>query len=184
MALVPIVEGKAEVGSIPILMRRLGIEVARPFRVKRNQVVRPGELERAVLQAIADRAPASAVLVLLDADDDCPAELAPALLRRCQEVTRVPVSVVFAVRELEAWFLGGMESLRSHRGIRPDASYHQDPEARRGAKERVEALMAGSYVDVTDQPALMAHLDIEAARLRCPSLDKLLRDLGAFGLLP
>jgi hypothetical protein len=30
---------------------------------------------------------------------------------------------------------------------------------------------------------LMALLDVEAARLRCPSLDKLLRDLHAFGLL-
>ncbi|HEX2077141.1 MAG TPA: hypothetical protein VHG08_05515 [Longimicrobium sp.] len=112
MALVPIVEGHAEVRSVPVLMRRLGVDVAKPFRVKRNQVVRPGELERAVQLAVADRAAASAVLVLLDADDDCPAELAPVLLRRCRQVTDVPVSVVFAVRELEAWFLGGVQSLR------------------------------------------------------------------------
>jgi len=183
VALVPIVEGHAEVRSIPVLMRRLGVDVARPFRVKRNLVVKPGELERAVALAVKDRAPASAVLVLLDADDDCPAELAPVLVRRCGQVTDVPVSVVFAVRELEAWFLGGIESLRGQRGIRPDAAYDADPEAPRGAKERVEALMAGSYVDVDDQPAMMASLDLNAARSRCPSFDKLMRDLQSFGLL-
>jgi len=40
-----------------------------------------------------------------------------------------------------------------------------------------------TYLDTDDQPALMAKLDIEAARLRCPSLDKLLRDLEGFGLI-
>ncbi|HYW11244.1 MAG TPA: DUF4276 family protein [Longimicrobium sp.] len=184
MALIPIVEGHAEVHSIPVLMRRLGIDVARPFRVKRNLVVKPGELERAVVLAVKDRAPATAVLVLLDADDDCPAQLAPTLLERCAHVTDVPVSVVFAVRELEAWFLGAIESLRGQRGIRHDANYDGDPEARRGAKERVEALMAGSYVDVDDQPAMMASFDLETARVRCPSFDKLMRDLGTMGVLP
>lgn len=153
MALIPIVEGHAEVRSIPVLMRRLGIhDVARPFRVKRQLVVKAGELERAVTLAVADRAPATAVLVLLDADDDCPAELAPALVERCAQVTDVPVSVVFAMRELEAWFLGGIESLRGQRGVRPDAAYDGDPEARRGAKEQVEARMTGSYVAWTTSP--------------------------------
>lgn len=184
MALVPIVEGHAEVHSIPVLMRRLGIDVARPFRIKRNKVVKPEELERAISFALRDRQDATAVLVLLDADDDCPARLAPLLLERSARVSSVPVSVVFAVRELEAWFLGGVESLRGQRGIRNDAAYDADPEAPRGAKERLEGLMSGTYVDVADQPALMAQLDVEAARQRCPSLDKLLRDLQAFGLLP
>lgn len=124
------------------------------------------------------------MLVLLDADDDCPAELAPQLLERCARVSSVPVSVVFAVREIEAWFLGGVESLRGQRGIRDDATYGANPEVPRGAKERLEALMSGTYVDVADQPALMAALDVESARLRCPSLDKLLRDLNGFGMLP
>lgn len=183
MALVPIVEGHAEVHSIPILMRRLGIDVAEPFRVKRNLIVKPGELERALQFTLRDREYVSAVLVLLDADDDCPAELAPQLLERCARVAAVPVSVVFAVREIEAWFLGGVESLRGQRGIH-GAAFDTDPEAPRGAKERLEALMNGTYVDVADQPALMASLDVEAARLRCPSRDKLLRDLRGLGMLP
>ena len=180
MAVLPIVEGHAETESVPILLRRLGIPCVRPFRVKRNKVVKPGELERAITLAAMDRAGVTAVLVLLDADDDCPATLAPALLQRASAVSPLPVSVVFAVREFEAWFLGGVESLRGHRGIGDAASYDSDPEQPRGAKERLEALMAGrSYLDTDDQPALMAALDIDEARRRCPSLDKLLRDLDA-----
>lgn len=179
MAVLPIVEGHAETESVPVLLRRLGIPCVRPFRVKRNKVVKPGELERAITLATMDRAGATAVLVLLDADDDCPAALAPALLQRARAVSPLPVSVVFAVREFEAWFLGGIHSLRGQRGISDDASYDADPEQPRGAKERLETLMPGrSYLDTDDQPALAAALDIEEARLRCPSLDKLLRDLG------
>jgi hypothetical protein len=180
MAVLPIVEGHAETESVPVLLRRLGIPCVRPFRVKRNKVVKPGELERAITLATMDRTGASAVLVLLDADDDCPAALAPELLQRARAVSPVPVSVVFAMREFEAWFLGGIQSLRGHRGIGDDASYDADPEQPRGAKERLETLMPGrSYLDTDDQPALTAVLDIEEARVRCPSLDKLLRDLEA-----
>jgi hypothetical protein len=181
MAVLPIVEGHAETESVPILLRRLGIPCVRPFRVKRNKVVKPGELERAITLATMDRTGATAVLVLLDADDDCPATLGPALLQRARAVSPVPVSVVFAVREFEAWFLGGIRSLGGHRGIGDDAAYDADPEQPRGAKERLETLMpGGSYLDTHDQPALTAALDIEEARRRCPSLDKLLRDLEAF----
>ncbi|HEX8674203.1 MAG TPA: DUF4276 family protein [Longimicrobium sp.] len=184
MSIISIVEGFAEVSSVPVLLRRLGVEPATPFRVHRNLFVKPGELERTLRLATRARADPSAVLVLLDADDDCPAQLAPALLARARAVTSLPVSVVFAVREIEAWFLGGIESLRGYRGIAADAVWTDDPERPRGAKGRVEEMMSGrGYVDRADQPALMAKLDIAAARLRCPSLDKLLRDLEGFGLI-
>lgn len=183
--LLPIVEGQAEESSIPVLMRRMNVAVLKPYRVKRNLVVKPGELERTLEGALAQRPGASCVLILLDADDDCAATLGPELLARASAVTRLPISVVFAVRELEAWFLGGLESLRGHRGVDALAAYPEDPEQPRGAKERLRAFMKGkTYVDTDDQPALMAALDIHAARTRCPSLDKLLRDLQSMGLVP
>lgn len=43
--LLPIVEGQAEERSIPVLMRRMNVGVLKPYRVKRNLVVKPGELE-------------------------------------------------------------------------------------------------------------------------------------------
>jgi hypothetical protein len=95
-AIVPIVEGQSEVVSIPILLRRLlhrsghyELEVARPFRVKRNRVVRPGELEKALVLATRSRPGAAAVVVVLDADDDC-AELVDLELaqERCPSFAR------------------------------------------------------------------------------------------------
>ena len=60
LAILPIVEGQSEVESVPILLRRIcdqmqafNIQIARPYRVKRNKVVKAGELERAIEQAEA-----------------------------------------------------------------------------------------------------------------------------------
>jgi len=185
-AIVPIVEGFAEVESLPILLRRVlnrigssEIRVAHPFRVKRYQVVREGQLERALQQAVRSRADPGGVLILLDADDDCPAELGPRLLNRCRKATQLPVSVILATREFEAWFLGAKESLRGTRGIATDATSPQDPENVRGAKERLTRNMVQRrYVAVDDQPALAQAMDLEMAQARCPSFDKFVRQVA------
>ncbi len=176
-AVVPIVEGQSEVESVPVLLRRI-LEDRGVFRVKRNLVVKPNEIERAVKQAVRSRANAGSVLVLLDADDDCPAELGLSLLKRCEMVTDLPVAVVIAKSEFECWFLGAKESLRGVRGIGADAISPPKPEDIRGAKERLARNMEGKrrYIEVDDQPALAQSFDIEAARKRCPSLDKFIRD--------
>jgi len=185
-AVVPIVEGQAEAQSIGVLLRRIiaakdvfNVTVTRPFRVKRNRVVRPGEMERAVKQALADRATAGCILVLLDADEDCPAELGPSLLARCRQATGLPVAVVLASKEFEAWFLGSKESLRGVRGIRQDAAAPPEPEGIKGAKEHLSRNMIGGrrYVAVDDQAAMVQQMDLERTRDRCPSFDKLLRDV-------
>jgi len=190
--IVPIVEGQSEVESVPLLLRRLlaeqldapSVEILRPFRVKRTKVVRADELERAVTLATRDRQSAGAVLVILDADDDCPAKLGPDLLSRAKKSTELPVAVILANREFEAWFLGAKESLRGVRGIREDAQVPPKPESIRGAKERLSGNMAGSrYLEVDDQPALVAMMDLGSARQRCPSFDKLVRELSALAAL-
>jgi len=151
--------------------------VARPFRVKRTRVLRPGEIERAIRQAVRSRRGVKAVLVLLDAADDDPAEIEPALLQRCRTETTLPVAVVLACRELEAWFLGAKESLRGVRGIRADAATPAAPETIRGAKERLSRNMDGGwrYVEVDDQPAPAQRFDVSAAAERCPSFRRLRR---------
>ena len=185
--IVPIVEGQSEVESVPLLLRRLlaeqlnasSVRILRPFRVKRTKVVREGELERAVTLTARVRQSVGGILVILDADDDCPAQLGPRLLSRAAGVTSLPVAVVLANRELEAWFLGAKESLRGVRGIRADAQSPAAPESIRGAKERLSQNMTDSrYIGVDDQPALAAKMDLASARQRCPSFDKLVRDLS------
>jgi len=184
--ILPIVEGQSEVESVPILLRRIcgqmqafNIQIARPYRVKRNKVVKQGELERAIEQGIRDRGNVSAILLLLDADDDCPAARAPELLERCRQTTHLPVAVVFANIEIEGWFLGGKESLRGVCGIRSDAIAPTNPEGIRGAKERLSQNMEHGrrYLETDDQPTLAAKVDFKLTKSRCPSFDKFLREV-------
>jgi len=187
-AIVPIVEGKADADAIRILLMRIlhsvnvyDVLVARPFRLARTRVKRENEIERTVTLAVKppDREKVSAVLVIMDSDDDCPAALGPELLRRCKSVTQLPVAVVLAKKEFESWFLGAKESLRGVRGIRNDATAPQNPEEIRGAKGQLSRNMEGSrhYRCAVDQAVLANKMDLELARQRCPSFDKLVRDV-------
>jgi len=184
-AILPIVEGQSEVESVPILLRRIrdqmqafNIQISRPWRVKRNKVVKQGELERAITQGIRDRSNIGAIFLLLDAEDDCPAVLAPELLERSRQTTHLPVVVVLANMEMEGWFLGGKESLRGIRGIEPNAVAPPNPESIRGAKERLSRNMRHGrrYLEVDDQPAFAAHLDFNLTRIRCRSFEKFLTE--------
>jgi hypothetical protein len=104
--------------------------------------MRPGELERAVDLGTRGRTNVSAILVLLDADDETePIAVEAELLRRCREVTAVPAAVVLACREFKSWFLGCKDALRGVCGIRADAEAPPAPESIRGAKERLSRNM-------------------------------------------
>ena len=131
--------------------------------------------------AIAHRSNASAVVILIDADDDCPAELGPSLLSRSKEVLGViPVSVVCAKFEFESWFLGSQKSLRGVRGLKAHVEDVVYAESVRNAKGFLSRNMIDhrTYLPVDDQPALASEFDIEVARRNCPSLDKFIRDIG------
>jgi Domain of unknown function (DUF4276) len=186
--LVPIIEGQSEERSIGVLLRRMlgelgiyDIAIARPFRVKRNRVVRLGELERALQQAIRSRSGASAVLILLDADDDCPAMLGPQLLKRGVCSAALPVRVVLPKAEIEAWILAAIESVRGYRGIRDDATPPADPESVRDAKRALSDRMVGTrgYVATDDLAALLNALDLSLVAERAPSFAKLQRDIAS-----
>ena len=185
-AIVPIVEGLAEVEAVPVLFRRIlsrydfhTISIARPFRVKRYSIVRADELERAVSLAASDRPNAAAVVIVLDSDDDCPARLGPDLLQRARTATNLPVAVILAHRELECWFLGAKESLRGTRGIRLDGNAPPEPESIRGAKERLTQNMIAHhrYLPVDDQATLAETMDLGQAEARCPSFARLVQKL-------
>ena len=186
LAIAAIVEGHAEVESVPLLLRRIiaqlgvsDIQVARPFRVKRNRVVKQGELERAISQTIRDRAEVGGIMVLIDSDDDCPAKLGLQLLERAKKTTHIPVSVVLAHREFECWLLGSKESLRGVNGIVKTATAPANPENIRGAKEDLTRNMTRGrrYLAVDDQVTFTEQFDLYIARQRCPSFDKCFREV-------
>jgi hypothetical protein len=180
-----IVEGDGEVRALPVLLRRIAqelqvwnIEVPTPYRMSRGKIVMAGGLEN-VVQAQAYRvADAGGVLVLLDADDDCPASLGPMLHERAVAARPdVPVAVVLANREYEAWFLASAASLAGHRGLSDPLEAPQDPERIRGAKEWLRRIGHCTYSPTTDQAALTARFDLKVARQNSPSFDKLWREV-------
>lgn len=154
------------------------VRIPMPMRIPRSKLIREAELERAAQLVRRLHGPDVRLLLTFDADDDCPAALAPSMRARLrQHASDLPASVVLATRELEAWFLAGVESLRGYRGLRADAEPPAEVERLRDAKGQLARLMTRSYSEVTDPPAFAARLDLELARRRSPSFDKFLRDV-------
>lgn len=183
-----LVEGQGEVAAVPVLLRRMATEIApelwvdlpRPYRIGRGGLLAPGGVERAVAALAMQSDPGGAVLVLVDADDDCPADLGPRLLDRIATAgVGGACSVVVANREFEAWFIAAAPSLQGKRGLASELPLPADPERPRDCKgwlseHRVDKR---SYKPAADQAALAAAFDLHMARKNAPSFDKLWRDL-------
>ena len=135
-------------------------------------------MERAVALAAGRAGPHGGILVLLDADDDCPAELASDLLRFAEHSRPDrSIRVVLAKAEYESWFLAAASSLAGHRGIDEAASPPPDSEAIRDAKGWLSARMPPGrrYRETLHQAALTARFDLDSARA-APSFDKMWRE--------
>src|ERR1700677_4669319 len=96
ICIVPIVEGHGEVEAVPLLIRRIidlklntlaRINIAKPIRVQKHALInREGELGRVLQLAYLKTQQPGFVLILLDADDDCPATLGPSLLATARQL--------------------------------------------------------------------------------------------------
>lgn len=176
-----VVEGHGEVQAVPVLIRRLAAAadkpqtvVPTPFRLPRSKFHKEGELERAVAVASRRVTSGGGVLVLLDADDDCPVTLAADLRQRAvAAVGNVAVGVVVADREFEAWFLAALPSLREHPDVLPIGPAVPDAEGVRDAKGALaEHLVDGRYTVTRHQPAFAQVADLSLAE-RARSFRKL-----------
>jgi hypothetical protein len=211
--IVPIVEGRGEVDAVPILLRGW-----LRFRGYRNVEVHPdgpvhaggkgnivaaydSVLERGVehFTRLAWLRRPDAILILVDADEDCPVTLAADLLARAR--TRVPhdcpIGVVVANREYEAWFLAAFASAKFRKalvGQRCRPRQHSlprgmDVEAIADCKRRLETLIAfekgesssrhpARYKEPVHQPALTRILPFTRGMTRrSRSFRKLLEEL-------
>ena len=168
----PIVEGHGEIQAVRDLVSRIAVEfcgvrvdVAQPFRLDSGKMRKPEELAKAVRFQASRVLGRGGVLVLRDGDDNdvnCPVELARSLVPSAGLVP-VPVEIVIARHEYEAWFLASMESLRGHSAVRDDAVSLPDPEAHRGAKSRLERMMNESYKETLHQAKFSALVDLRTA---------------------
>ncbi|WP_248346310.1 DUF4276 family protein [Anaeromyxobacter paludicola] len=179
-----IVEGHGDESAAPVLIRRilgrerpaLSVQLI-PFRLARTRMLKSRELERAVDFLARRVGLEGSILVLLDADDDCPAILGDTLTNIARTARPdLRIAVVAAVREYEAWFLGSVLSLRGQRGLSTEAVPPADPESIRGAKEWLGARMQNGYSETLDQPAFSALLDLDLTG-KLPSFGKLVREV-------
>lgn len=164
--LVCVVEGHGDVAAVPRLCSRIRDHLEawlwfvdpQPVRQPRSQLVsdrigsqrdRPpiAGLQRAV--ALAYSRPADAVLVLCDADDDCPAKWALDISHMTDEMGSS--GAVMAVREYETWLL--LSRLRS------DRFEGRRVEEIRDAKGTLSKLVP-NYKPTVHQALLTSELDI------------------------
>lgn len=185
MKIASIVEGDGEVVAVPVLLRRLAQwrtpgqvpQILPPIRVRRDRFLnRDDEFRRHILLASSKCGEGGWILVLLDADDDCPMTLGETTLQRARHcVPHRAVSVVLVNREYEAWFIAAAASLDGYRGFSLRAGDHfVEPETPRNAKGWIRDRMAsGAYGETTDQSHFTARFDLSQAFDRSRSFRKL-----------
>jgi len=185
-----IVEGEGDVAAVPVLLRRVAAALQRhdlevqmpPARVSRTVIAREPELRRYVELMARKVGPGDAIVVMFDADDDCPAQLGPRLSAWAREQRPDRRTLVVAIpREFEAWLLASAVSLRGKRGLPVNLEPpERDPEQIRDAKGWLARQMPRRYHETVDQAPLTACFDLQAARA-CPSFERFLQRLA--GLL-
>lgn len=182
-----IVEGHGEVGALPVLLRRLNewlpghcyAQALTPIRVHRDRFLnRDDEFRKQLLLAAAKCGEKGWILVILDADDDCPVTLSADIYQRAKKyVPHRRLSVVLAKREYEAWFLAAARSLDGCRGFRCPDDTPVDAEMPRDAKGWLrQNIESETYSEVLDQPAFTAQFDLQQAFDNSRSFRKLCKE--------
>ncbi len=186
--IVPIVEGNGEVEAVPALLSKLLAEMQR-FDIYVGDIanahgcgnlIRPGGVERFVGNACTKR-DCGAILILMDADKQCPVELAMSLSERVGAMgVRLPVTIVIAKCEYEAWFLASLETIAGQEfegrpGLPARLTYSGDVETVVGAKSWIsQNLPKGRiYKETLDQLAMTRLIDTDKARERSRSFRRL-----------
>ncbi len=160
----------------------MSVDVKRPKKAKdRGALVK--RLENFLVHA--SRTPGcAAVLLLLDADEDCPRELGASLAQRARDAgLSIPIAVVCAKREYENWFLAS------------DEEFTGDVEEFGGAKDWLSRSMQTGiiYRETRHQASLSATMNIEAAfqasrsfRRLCSAVEQLVdcMDTGTVSVTP
>ena len=183
-----IVEGQGEEGALRPLIYNIvastnGLvypNVMPPYRAHWGSVVnKTGELERYAEIVLREGGHSARLLVLLDADGYCPAELGPNLLRRLS--TRFPhnrVSVCIADWEYESWFIASAESIANHVGTAVAVEVPQNIGEIRAAKGWLEQhILGGRYKETEHQAAFSTVINVPIARQRSQSFNRFCREV-------
>ena len=186
--IVPIVEGPGEVEAVPKLLWKLLTEMGRSdIQIEHPQnahgcgnLTTSGGIERFVKNAWTKRE-CGAVLILVDADKQCPVQIAADFSRRIIAIgVRFPVVIVVAKCEYETWFLASLETiagvpLNGGHALPADLVYPDEVEDRVGVKGWITQQFPKGriYKETIDQASMTRLIDLERVRQRSHSFRRL-----------
>lgn len=201
--IVPIVEGHGEVDAVPILLDRwfkhrkyLNFQTSKyVVRAPKSAIVASLDEERElgielyIRRALMQSKKPDGILVLIDADDECIArrgrpheqQLGPELLARAlSEASHIPIGVVVADREFEAWYLAAHMRLKQLGFFDPEVRFRAgfDFARPRDCKGQVGRCVGHKYSETADQKKIATLISFRSYMCKhCPSFAKLIRDL-------
>jgi hypothetical protein len=208
LRIVPIVEGHGEVPAVRILLDRIWYEVVhgnaldilRPIRrpksefvrtqagmpdprVNEDKLARAGQLAANMLASKRSGGWRELILILIDADEFCPAEVAPQICASIRNaVGEIDCVCILAKKEYETWFVGAAESLQKFLNLGSEVAIPSAPEESGSGKNWIaERINRASYSETVDQPSMTKKMNLNQCRERCPSFDKLCRELERRG---
>lgn len=163
-----IVEGPGDRGAVPVLLRRVLDDLvdfrpnllASPIAVNGlGNLTKPGGIE-GYIRIAAARSGARAVMVVVDSDGECIKKRAQALMPRCHG--SAPVVVVIAENDFEDWIYASAETTL------PGVEYAV------GSSGSAMIKRSQKYTKSVDQARLAAKIDLDLARSRSRSFDRLI----------
>lgn len=181
-----IVEGHGEEMAVPILARKIlrylkienQVEARRPLRCAKGDMTSGNPQFRKLLNLAAEQVRPSSglILILLDADEDCPKDLRKIVRERYEPLYETPVLLAAANRCYEAWLLASWPTVRDHVDVADQALFTSESHEIRNPKAVLRNRMRRRYSERNHQAEFTKLLDIDLAR-RNPSFDRLVRRL-------
>lgn len=200
-----IVEGHSEAeGATERLLQRIWKELLNepirlqvltpPSRCQRDAFTNPkhpefaSKVEEASLKLAQrlrrDQQGRGLLLVLLDAEKDCPAQLAPKLLHEAKAARGdIDITCVLAKQMFENWIVAGASTLAGVNGLPETLPTRPTPEVGSGAnwleKQIRNKDRTKTYKKTVDATKFVSEMDLSECRDTAPSFDKLCRELEA-----
>ena len=186
--IVPLVEGDGEVSAVPLLLRetlaqlgRWDFEIARPRNAHGcGNLTKENGLERFVRLCLKEPE-CAAIVILMDADKNCPATLAREFSQRVNALNiPVPVVTILTNREYENWFLASVatiagKDLNGRPGLAAGCEPPDEPESVANPKRWLtERMPSGrAYKETEDQAPMTKWLDHDSVAAACRSFRRL-----------
>lgn len=133
--------------------------------IGRGNLTKEGGIEKFIRYSWKER-DCGAIVVLLDADKDCPLSLAQDLTRRVEAIGLLfPVVIVVAKRMYETWFLASIATIAGHLDLPVDLIPPPNVEDIPNPKAWIEEHFptGRAYKETQDQEAMTKLMDIDLA---------------------